>query len=50
MGYGELGSVVRVRREPLEFCERGWQRKPLAEWDDRWQRLSVPARQAFLRT
>ncbi|MCA1686591.1 MAG: hypothetical protein LC745_11580 [Planctomycetia bacterium] len=37
-----------MQPKPAGFCERGWQRKALADWDDRWHRLSVPARSALL--
>lgn len=48
MGYD--GWAFRPKGLPsyLDFCERGWQRASLAEWDARWQRLSVPARRALL--
>ena len=35
-------------REPRAFYEKAFRRKGLAEWDDRWHRLSPAARLAFL--
>jgi hypothetical protein len=48
MGYGYWRDRMDLRREQEDFSERGWKRQPLADWDAHWQRLSVPARAAFL--
>ena len=48
MGYGGWGRWSESQPRSVEFCERGWQRKPLADWDARWQCLSVPAWSAML--
>src|SRR4051812_24088496 len=48
MGYDGWGLQRRGLPSHADFCERGWQRKSLAGWDDRWERLSLPARRALL--
>jgi hypothetical protein len=34
--------------EQTPFHDKAWKRADLAEWDERWARLSVPARKQFL--
>src|SRR4051812_16414684 len=36
------------KREERDFHEKAYRREGMAEWDDRWHRLSTEARSAFL--
>lgn len=49
MGYGIWGYRTPAVKDQREFHEKGYKRAGLAEWDDRWQALSVDARGAFLK-
>ncbi len=48
MGNVGWRSTSGSRVGQAEFAERGWKRDGLADWDERWEDLSIPARSAIL--
>jgi len=48
MSYGSWSFGTRRKEDVRAYNEKGYRRQPLPDWDDRWHKLSVEARRAFL--